>query len=105
MSYFKKLKKIRQQSAEAMRQTEAVEEFVNQFDLSQLFGNTLNDGEFIALSPTAKEFNHGLSRKYKGFKVLDLDAGAVIYTVKADSDDRSITLRSSISCNAKIWVF
>lgn len=88
-----------------MRQSEAIEEFVNQFDLGQLFGNSLNEGKPIALSSTAKAFNHGLARKYRGFKVIDLDAGAVIYTVKSSDDDKTITLGSSISCNAQIWVF
>lgn len=71
--------------------------------------NILLNGEFVTVDvgTTDTLINHGLGRPYQGFLVVDVNAGATIYTSPTVNNikDKQAILRSSGSVTAKIYFF
>lgn len=102
---FKAFKKISQGDQDSRRQSEAIKEFLDQFNFSLIYGAFLNGGDYIDLSTTSESFAHRLDEKYKGFIVTELDAGESVFNTRNDQDDRFIELSATGDCKAKVWVF
>lgn len=106
------LKKIRQETRPASRQSEALEEFFGSLNLSFNKGAFLTEvnsegveTDLISLSTTAKDIPHRLNQRYSGFFVIERSSGAVIFNTRNSDDQFFIRLTSSASTTARIWVF
>lgn len=68
--------------------------------------NPLNSGtilQSIGLSVGSNVIPHKLGQKLQGWFITDINAASSIY--KTESNDKTITLNSSVACIANIFVF
>jgi len=75
---------------------------------SRLMETAHNSSDLIALTAaTTVLVKHGLGRKVRGWKIVDIDAAATVYRDTSSSADLTVYLPlvASANCNVKLEVF
>lgn len=68
--------------------------------------NPINSGTIlssVSLSVGDNDIAHKLTQKLQGWFIVDIDAASTIY--KKSSNDKTITLNSSVACVISLFVF
>jgi len=64
-------------------------------------GGTILNG--VSLSVGSNEIPHKMNQKLQGWFIVDINAASLIY--KTASNDKTITLNSSVACVIDLYVF
>lgn len=67
-----------------------------------LDGNLVED---VAIGVTATNVNHGLSRAYRGWVIVDNNADCRVWSPSTGDTSKVIVLQSSAATTLSLWVF
>lgn len=94
------LKRLTGQEYGLSKTIEYVKEWTDQFaPCPFLVGNNIS----ATILTTDTVINHGLNKTPQGFFIMDKTTNATVWRVSWN--DKTITLKASLGCPVKLWVF